>query len=95
MRYWSHVKKWWSSSIDDVSRLPREAPENKERDSAFVALRASMKDMDKMTADQRKSLRKQFQALDKKYLTPATVQHVVDHIDHIVKIAGIDHVGWI
>ena len=72
----------------------REAPENKERDSAFVALRASMKDMDKMTADQRKSLRKQFQALDKKYpKPPATVQHVADHIDHIVKIAGIDHVG--
>ena len=29
----------------------------------------------------------------KKDLGPATVSDVVDHIDHIVKIAGIDHVG--
>lgn len=72
----------------------REAPENKERDSAFAALRSNMKNMDKMTNEQRKSLRKQFQELDKKYpKPPATVQHVVDHIDHIIKIAGIDHVG--
>lgn len=72
----------------------REAPENKARDSAFAALRSNMKGMDKMSADQRRSLRKKFQELDEKYpKPPATVKHVVDHIDHIVKIAGIDHVG--
>jgi membrane dipeptidase len=26
-------------------------------------------------------------------LPPATVHHVVDHIEHIIKVAGIDHVG--
>ena len=25
--------------------------------------------------------------------SPATVKNVVDHIDHIIKVAGIDHVG--
>jgi membrane dipeptidase len=26
-------------------------------------------------------------------LPPATVHHVVDHIEHIIKVAGVDHVG--
>jgi membrane dipeptidase len=26
-------------------------------------------------------------------LPPATVHHIVDHIEHIIKVAGIDHVG--
>ncbi|MEN0050759.1 MAG: membrane dipeptidase, partial [Bacteroidota bacterium] len=35
-----------------------------------------------------------FQEVGEKYPSPpATVKHVADHIDHIVKVAGIDHVG--
>ena len=72
----------------------REAPENKERDAAVAELRSQMKSMGKMTDDERKAMRKKFQELDEKYpKPPATVKHVVDHIDHIVKVAGIDHVG--
>ena len=72
----------------------REAPPNAERDSAMAELRANMKPIGEMTAEERTSLRKQFQMLDEKYPSPpATVQHVADHIDHIVKTAGIDHVG--
>jgi membrane dipeptidase len=26
-------------------------------------------------------------------MLPGTIHHVVDHIDHIVRVAGIDHVG--
>ena len=72
----------------------REAPPNVERDSAMAALRASMKPISEMTQEERKALRQTFQELNEKYpAPPATVKHVVDHIDHIVKIAGIDHVG--
>lgn len=72
----------------------REAPPNAKRDSAVAALRSSMKAADKMTEEQKVALRKQFQEIEKKFPTPpATVKHAVDHIDHIVKIAGIDHVG--
>ncbi|MEM1119651.1 MAG: dipeptidase [Bacteroidota bacterium] len=72
----------------------RTAPPNPERDSAVAELRANMKPASEMTQEERAELRKSFQALNEKYpAPPATVAHVVDHIDHIVKIAGIDHVG--
>ena len=72
----------------------RTAPPNKERDSAMAALRDSMKPLGEMTKEERGKAREAFQALNKTYpAPPATVTHVVDHIDHIVKIAGIDHVG--
>ena len=72
----------------------REAPPNKERDSAMAALRDNMKSIGEMTKEERAEIRKAFQALDETYpAPPATVTHVADHIDHIVKIAGIDHVG--
>jgi len=72
----------------------REAPPNAARDSAVAELRANMKPISEMTKDERLALRKSFQELNEKYPNPpATVQHVVDHIDHIVKVAGIDHVG--
>ena len=72
----------------------REAPPNAKRDSAMAALRANMKPMGEMTQEERKALRQSFQEVNEKYPSPpATVEHVADHIDHIVKIAGIDHVG--
>ena len=72
----------------------REAPPNPTRDSAMAALRANMKPASEMTQEERDALRKSFQELNDKYPSPpATVKHVVDHIDHIVKVAGIDHVG--
>ncbi|NQX76624.1 dipeptidase [Gilvibacter sp.] len=72
----------------------REAPPNPARDSAMAAFRASMKPISEMTDEEREALRKTFNEINEKYpALPATVKHVVDHIDHIVKIAGIDHVG--
>ncbi len=72
----------------------REAPPNAARDSAMAALRANMKPVSEMTKEERAALRQSFQELNEKYPNPpATVEHVADHIDHIVKVAGIDHVG--
>ena len=72
----------------------REAPPNPARDSAIAVLRANMKPIGEMSEEERKALRQSFQEINKKYpAPPATVKHVVDHIDHIVKVAGIDHVG--
>jgi membrane dipeptidase len=77
-----------------LSSYLREAPPNIKLDSAVNKLRASMKPISEMTMDDRKAMRQSFQELNKKYPDPpATVKHVVDHIDHIIKIAGIDHVG--
>ncbi|GMN06479.1 dipeptidase [Croceitalea sp. MTPC5] len=72
----------------------RTAPPNAARDSAMTELRANMKPISEMTDEERAEIRKSFQELNEKYPNPpATVTHVVNHIDHIVKIAGIDHVG--
>ncbi len=72
----------------------RTAPPNAARDSAMTELRTNMKPISEMTDEERAEIRKSFQELNEKYPNPpATVTHVVDHIDHIVKIAGIDHVG--
>ncbi len=72
----------------------REAPPNIKLDSAMADLRASMKPIEEMTMEDRKAMRQSFQELNQKYPNPpATVEHVVDHIDHIVNVAGIDHVG--
>jgi len=72
----------------------REAPENPARDSAMAALRASMKPFAEMTQEDREAFRQARHELNEKFPSPpATVEHVADHIDHIVKVAGIDHVG--
>mgnify|MGYP001791055704 CR=1 FL=1 len=72
----------------------REAPPNPQRDSAVAELRATMTAISEMTDEERAALRQSFQELNEKYPNPpAMVEHVADHIDHIAKIAGIDHVG--
>lgn len=77
-----------------LSSYLRDIPENPKRDSAVAALRANMKPMGEMTDEERTAARQAFNEIDEKYPNPsATVKHVVDHIDHIVKVAGIDHVG--
>ncbi len=72
----------------------RTVPPNPQKDAAIDSLRASMKPASEMTQEERSAMRQAFRELNQKYPDPpATVKHVVDHIDHIVKIAGIDHVG--
>ena len=72
----------------------RENPVNEERDNALSALREKANASRNLTDEQRAKLRKSLQKIYEKYpAPPATVTHVVDHIDHIIKIAGIDHVG--
>jgi membrane dipeptidase len=77
-----------------LSDYLRDAPENPEREAAFAELRAKMGSASSMTQEERTALRKAFNDLNEKYPNPpANVEHVVDHIDHIVAVAGIDHVG--
>ena len=77
-----------------LSDYLRDAPQNPERDSALASLRASLKPSNDMTEGERKAARDQLTEIRTKYPDPlATVQNAADHIDHIVSIAGIDHVG--
>ena len=77
-----------------LSSYLRDEPENPEREAAISSLRANAKSFSEMTASERAEMREAFNEVNEKFPTPsATIGDVVDHIDHIVKVAGIDHVG--
>jgi membrane dipeptidase len=77
-----------------LSSYLRDTPPNIKRDSAIDSLRSNMKPIDKMSDEEKVTLRAKYQEINENYPNPpATVKHVVDHIDHIIKIAGINHVG--
>ena len=77
-----------------LSDYVKEMPPNLERDSARAALREKYRGFDDLTDEEMKSARKEWREINKKYPSNlATVKDAVDHIDHIVAVAGIDHVG--
>lgn len=64
------------------------------RDSARSAVRNKYHGFENLSDDEMKLARKEWFALDERFPRElAKVSDVVDHIDHIVKVAGIDHVG--
>ena len=64
------------------------------RDSARAAMRKQYNNFDNLSEEEMQQARKAWYALDDKYPQKlATVSDVCDHIDHIVAVAGIDHVG--
>jgi membrane dipeptidase len=72
-----------------------EVPEpNPQRDSARAALRKKYNNWDDLSDEELKSARRDWQALNVEFPRKlSTVAKVVDHIDHIIAVAGINHVG--
>jgi len=67
---------------------------NPVRDSLIHALYKKYDDWDNLSEEQVNNFRKERRAINVRFpLKLATVFDVVNHIDHIVKVAGIDHVG--
>jgi membrane dipeptidase len=67
---------------------------NPSRDSARASLRKKYNNFDNLSESEMKEARKEWYGLDDKYPQKlANVSDVVDHIDHMVKVAGIEHVG--
>jgi len=67
---------------------------NPVRDSAFQKFRERYDNYDVLSKQEREKARAERIELDKKFPRKlADVSDVVDHIDYVVKIAGIDHVG--
>jgi membrane dipeptidase len=65
-----------------------------ERDSAFKAIRIKYRNFENLTPDEDKQADREWHAVDSLFPRRlATVAEAVDHIDHIVQVAGIDHVG--
>jgi membrane dipeptidase len=67
---------------------------NPVRDSIRLTIRKKYNNFQDLTDEQWEIAITEYHALDDKFPQQlATVQDVIDHIDHMVKIAGIDHVG--
>jgi membrane dipeptidase len=77
--------------MSDYVKKPEPDPE---RDAAFKVLREKYQRFDDLSEQDRQKAQEEWRSLDEKYPRKlANVSDVVDHIDHIVKVAGIDHVG--
>jgi len=67
---------------------------NPPRDSARAAIRKKFGNFDNLNEEEMKTARKEWNAIEDVFPQKlATISDVVNHIDHIVKVAGIDHVG--
>jgi membrane dipeptidase len=77
-----------------LSAFVKKSGPNPGRDKAFKALREKYKNYLQLSEEKRQKAREEWEKLNEKYpQTLAVVADVVDHIDHIVRTAGIDHVG--
>ncbi len=77
-----------------LSDYVKEMPRNPQRDSVMAELRVKYNNWNDLTDTQMDSARVEWRAMNREYPPNlASVSDLVDHIDHIVKVAGIDHVG--
>jgi membrane dipeptidase len=77
-----------------LSAYVKELPPNAERDSAFRVLRERYPNYDQLTQEERKVVEQEWLEINSKYpANLATVSDLVDHIDHVRDLVGIDHVG--
>jgi membrane dipeptidase len=66
---------------------------NPELDSKLKELKDKYGDYDALPDSVKKIVRKVYKDIRKKYEKSATVKDIVDHIDHVVQVIGIDYVG--
>lgn len=66
---------------------------NPELDSKLKELQKKYGDYNALSDSLKKIVRNEFRQIQKAYEKPATVKDVVDHIDHVVQVIGIDYVG--
>ena len=78
-----------------VSSFVKTPKPNKQRDAAFDSLRNKYGDYNTIKDETLKeTYRNAYYAVMKKYPRElATVKDLADHVDHVVQLAGIDHVG--
>jgi membrane dipeptidase len=78
-----------------LSAYVKKPKPNPDRDQAFQEFRAKYGNWrDIKDEAQREKIMAEMQELNRKYpVELATVQDLVDHIDHVVKLVGVDYVG--
>ena len=77
--------------VDEYVKTP---PPNPQRDSAIVELKKSYGNYSDLAKKEREAVHEKYSEIRKKFPQPrATLEDAIDHIDHIVNLVGIDHVG--
>jgi membrane dipeptidase len=77
-----------------LSAYVEEPQPNPERDSARAALREKWNNWDNLSDEEMKLARKDWQDMNVQFPRKlSSVKKVVDHIDHMKEVAGIDHIG--
>lgn len=74
----------------------KKMPPNPEREAALAPLRPKLAAARRgeLSAEEAQSVREEYQRLNTKFpANRSTLQDAVDHIDHMVKVMGIDHIG--
>jgi membrane dipeptidase len=66
---------------------------NPEMETKLRELRGKYGDYNSQPEETKKLIRDEYRAIHKDYEKLATVKDVVDHIDHVVQIIGVDYVG--
>ncbi|GAB1418346.1 dipeptidase [Bacteroidales bacterium] len=70
-------------------------PENPKKEAAMKELAEKYNQFQDLTDEQWQQAGKEWRAIDRKYRKRLpSVSDLVDHIDHIVQLIGIDHVGF-
>lgn len=77
-----------------LSEYVRTPDPNPKRDSARAAVRAKYNGFEGLSEEEMKKARREWYEMNDRFPQKlATVSDVADHIDHIVRVAGIRHVG--
>lgn len=66
---------------------------NPEMDTKLKELKAKYGEYSTLSEDNKKMVRKEYNDIKNRYEKLATVKDIVDHIDHVVQVIGIDYVG--
>ncbi len=66
---------------------------NPEMETKLKELQDKYGDYNALPDSTKKVMRGEYRAIQKQYEKLATVKDVVDHIDHVVQVIGIDYVG--
>jgi membrane dipeptidase len=73
----------------------RETPPNPERDAAMAALEEEFGDRRELSAERMQEYMTRRREISRQYPTPPpTMDDYVRHIDYVVNLIGIDHVGF-
>lgn len=76
-----------------LSNYLKTPEQNPEMEGKLKELQAKYGDYNALSDSTKKLVRAQYREIQKKYEKLATVKDVVDHIDHVVQVIGIDYVG--